>query len=55
MNHNKGFVEIEEKNLARQIAKEQIAPQAAERDKSGAFPIDAIPSYRGNRHFGNGC
>ncbi len=42
MNRNNGFVEKEVKDLARQIANERIAPQAAERDKSGAFPRDAI-------------
>ncbi len=42
MNQNNGFVEKEVKDLARQIAKERIAPQTAERDKNGAFPRDAI-------------
>lgn len=42
MDRNKGFVEKEAKDLARKIAKDRIAPQATERDRSGAFPREAM-------------
>ncbi|PIU49845.1 MAG: hypothetical protein COS92_04615 [Desulfobacterales bacterium CG07_land_8_20_14_0_80_52_14] len=42
MDQNSRFIEKEIKDLARQIAKKRIAPQAAERDKNGVFPREAI-------------
>ncbi len=42
MNRINGFIEKEAKNLARQIAKERIAPGAAERDKNGVFPHEPM-------------
>lgn len=42
MDQNNGFIEKEVRDLARQIARERIAPRAEERDRNGAFPREAI-------------
>ena len=42
MVQNIGNFELETRNLARRIAREQIAPGAGERDRSGDFPHEAI-------------
>ena len=42
MDQNNGFIEKEVKDLARQIARERIAPNAGERDRNSAFPREAI-------------
>jgi len=42
MDQNNGFIEKEVKELARQIARERIAPNAGERDRNSAFPREAI-------------
>ena len=42
MDQNNGFIEKEAKDLARQIARERIAPNAGERDRNSAFPREAI-------------
>ena len=42
MEESKGFIEKEERDLVRRIAKERIAPTAGERDRNGVFPREAI-------------
>ncbi len=42
MNQMNGFIEKEAKNIARQIARERIAPGAGERDKNGVFPHEPM-------------
>jgi alkylation response protein AidB-like acyl-CoA dehydrogenase len=42
MNQGERFIEKEVRALARQLTKERIAPSAADRDKTDAFPKEAI-------------